>query len=307
MKPTFLGIGAQKCASSWVYRILRDHPEVTVSEPKELNFFTCGFDVGYGWYENHFCGGGIAAGEISPSYFCSVDACRRAYNYNPAFKIIVALRDPVERAYSNHLHEVREGHIGSADLSFEAAVDANPMYLEQSRYAAQITNWLRYFGASQLLCVFQEELSQDPMRECKRVYEFLNVNPDFVPESLLVKANQSKSARRPGLEMCIKQAGRGLRAAGLAPLVKRLNGLTVVKSIRRLNEQDLRSVVPPMAETTRNHIVSLLADDMRSLLAVLGRDNLPWPSWQLAREIMATASVSEGGSAATDSNGTNRG
>ena len=54
VKPTFLGIGAQKCASSWIRNVLHDHPEVFVSHPREVDFFSYHYNRGYTWYERHF-------------------------------------------------------------------------------------------------------------------------------------------------------------------------------------------------------------------------------------------------------------
>ena len=59
MRPSVIGIGAQKCASSWVHSVLGAHPQIAVSEPKEVDFFSYHFDRGYRWYEGHF--GGTAA------------------------------------------------------------------------------------------------------------------------------------------------------------------------------------------------------------------------------------------------------
>ena len=83
MQPNFLGLGAQKCASSWIHKILEDHPDVFVSQPKELDFFTNYFNRGYTWYERHFNGAGSAKaiGEVSPSYFCDPLAPERIRRY----------------------------------------------------------------------------------------------------------------------------------------------------------------------------------------------------------------------------------
>ena len=108
MKPNFIGIGAQKCASTWVYKVLQDHPQAYVSEPKELNFFSYYYNHGFQWYERFFenTRDRIAVGEISPSYFNASAAPYRVCQYNSNMRVIVTLRDPVERAYSHHLWEV---------------------------------------------------------------------------------------------------------------------------------------------------------------------------------------------------------
>ena len=70
-KPNFVGIGAQKCASTWIYQILSDHPDVSLSTKKEIDFFSYRYHHGSLWYEKHFPDkpGATATGEVSPSYF----------------------------------------------------------------------------------------------------------------------------------------------------------------------------------------------------------------------------------------------
>ena len=85
MKPTFIGLGGQKCASSWLYTVFNDHPDAFVSTPKELNYFSAVYDRGHQWYESHFTGGAgrAAVGEISPSYLPDRDAPSRARAVQP--------------------------------------------------------------------------------------------------------------------------------------------------------------------------------------------------------------------------------
>ena len=98
MKPNFIG-NCQKCASSWLYDILADHPQVGVSEKKELDFFTQHYDNGHAWYERHFPHSSNieVVGEISPSYFHEASAPARAKAFRSDARILVSLRDPVER------------------------------------------------------------------------------------------------------------------------------------------------------------------------------------------------------------------
>src|SRR5512145_3457050 len=74
-RPTYVGIGAQKCASTWLHRMLEAHPQVCVPAVKEVDFFSYRYDRGYQWYERRLTTGSdgtvrTARGEISPSYFC---------------------------------------------------------------------------------------------------------------------------------------------------------------------------------------------------------------------------------------------
>src|SRR5262249_43557994 len=199
MKPTFIGLGGQKCASTWVHSVLKDHPDAYVSTPKEIDFFSSFYENGFQWYERSFAGAQHqrAIGEISPSYLPDGNAPARAHEYNPRFRIIVSLRDPVERAYSNHLHEVRLGHYADEDLSFEAGLANNPMYLEQSRYAKHLGRWLRHFPRDQLLVILQEEISADPAQQARRLYQFLGLDSGPGPAGAGGTVNDSHFTAHP--------------------------------------------------------------------------------------------------------------
>ena len=153
-RPTYVGIGAQKCASTWLHRILAEHPQVAVPEAKEVDFFSWRFDHGYQWYERQFATGpetAVARGEISPSYFAEPAVPARIARYAPEVRVLLSLRDPVQRALSNHRHEVREGHLTGPDLSFEAGLANNPMYVEQGLYATHLRQWLHHFPRERIL------------------------------------------------------------------------------------------------------------------------------------------------------------
>ncbi len=281
MKPTFIGLGGQKCASSWLYTVFNDHPDAFVSTPKELNYFSAVYDRGHQWYESHFTAGAgrAAVGEISPSYLPDRDAPARAHAYNPDFRILVALRDPVERAYSNHLHNIRLGYYQGADLSFEAGLANNPMYVEQSRYAKHLRAWLEYFPPEQMLIVLQEEIAADPQAQARRVYEFLGISSDHVSDFVGKRSNDSylpKSRRR---EQFIRDVGAWTRRAGLGWVDRSLRELGVVSAIHGKNRLDIREIVPPIDDATRATLIEILGPDTLALATLMGRQELPWRTW----------------------------
>jgi len=77
--PTFIGIGAQKCASTWLYEILRDHPQVVLSEPKELDFFSYRYHYGQQWYGRHFSARSEASAMGEISILCTIN--RQVYQF----------------------------------------------------------------------------------------------------------------------------------------------------------------------------------------------------------------------------------
>jgi hypothetical protein len=281
MKPGFIGIGAQKCATTWIFRNLEDHPDAALSLRKELHFFTATYDRGYLWYESHFPDrpGAKAIGEFSTSYLCSMDAPHRAARYNPDFKIVVALRDPVDRAYSNHLHEVRVGHLDSAAHTFEAAEPFNPMYVEQGRYAMHLRRWLDHFPRERLFVLFQEEIDREPAAQASALYAFLGLDPAHQSPYQGERVNVS-AARRSQTAARFMQAGaNAMRKVFGNRFVRDLRTVGPMRRMREANQQQLGAVVPPMLAQTRARLVEAFADDIRDLARLIGRDRLPWPSW----------------------------
>lgn len=283
MKVDFIGIGAQKCASTWIHRVLLDHPEAAAYPGKEIDFFSTYYDRGYQWYERQL--GEIsrvkAVGEISTSYFANSEVAARVARYNPEMRIVLSLRDPIERAYSNHLHEVRLEHFTGQHLDFESGLANNPMYLDQSQYAKHLARWLDVFSCDQLLVLFQEDIRDQPQAQARKLYRFLGLAEDHQSWYLDKKINESRSVKNVGVDSLTKRVGRIGRAMGGAWMVDLVARSSFVRKLRRANQTDLRQVIPPMKEETRALLLAALEDDMRELVRQLGRDNLPWPSWRM--------------------------
>lgn len=296
MRPSFIGLGGQKCASSWLYMVFRDHPDVFVTVPKELDFFSAFYDRGFQWYESFFAvaDGKAAIGEISPSYLPDRDAPARAHAYNPDFRIIVALRDPVERAYSNHLHDVRLGHYSGQDLSFEAGLANNPMYVEQSRYATHLSRWTKYFPSKQIHVLLQEEIRSDPRGAARGLYAFLGVDSGHVSESVADRANESYLPKSENRERIVRGIGRVVRKTGLGWFASWLHRVGFIAAIHRGNRLNIREIVPPMREETRGRLQELLAEETLTLAEMLNRESLPWRTWEHAARRMPSVNTRSG-------------
>lgn len=281
IKATFLGIGAQKCATTWVHRVLLDHPQAAVSDPKELDFFSAFYDRGLQWYDRHFQSAhALASGEISPSYFHDALAPARAHAYNPDFKIVLTVRDPIARAYSNHLHEVRIAHYRGPDLSFEAGWANNPMYIEQSRYGKHLSNWLTYFPVERVLILLQEEIEAEPLIQAQRLYRFLGLDDHHQSAFLLRRINESYEEKLKGMNTALRGVGKMGRRLGIRPIVDRVKRNRWVRALRKANQRHLNQVVPPMSPQTRNRLIRLLSEDMHAFARMINRNDLPWPSLQ---------------------------
>ncbi|WP_418510453.1 sulfotransferase family protein [Corallibacter sp.] len=208
-RPNFIIAGFPKCGSTALHYYLENHPQIYMPKQKELHYFTSHIlsklNNGPGdketkiWqlsniddYENCFKNAKPeqVIGEASPSYInypCQFDTIKEELN-NP--KVIIILRDPIKRAYSNYLHLVREHR---EDLSFYEALlnedeRVNEQYSDFWYYKFNST----YFDKIQQACkkfekvtvLTQEELNKDTKATMKKIFTFLGVEDSYVPDNI---------------------------------------------------------------------------------------------------------------------------
>lgn len=272
---TFIGIGAQKCASTWLYGVLQQCAAVKVSDIKEVDFFSYYFDRGYEWYERNFHDAPEAThrGDISPSYFIHPDAAARAAAYNPDMQVFVTLRDPVKRAFSNHLHEVRKEHISGDNLVFETAMANNPLYKDQGRYAHHLARWYDHFPAEQIHLWFQEEIHVDREASALRVTQALGLPQ--LEDFLDLRANESVRYRNAAVGETLWKVGNFARQKGMGRLIETVKGAPGVKQLRDANREPVRDVVAPMTADTEAALTDFYADDVAALAKLIDRTP-PW-------------------------------
>ncbi len=208
--PSFLLIGAQKCGTTWLSKMVSQHKEVNNLKTKELHFFDNEKNLRKGdqWYFNQFrCNCNThAVGEYSPNYlFCEVSENERIENdipknipllikqYNEDIKLIVVLRNPVYRAISAYYH-----HIGVGRISYKSRLkDVLHRYGIQSMgyYAIHLEKWFQYFPKNNfLILIYEEDLHKNnALKTLRRVYTHIGVNPDFIPANVEKQYNVSHS------------------------------------------------------------------------------------------------------------------
>ena len=199
--PTTVVVGAMKCGTSALHTYLAAHPDVAMSEPKEVNFFFGPSTAppgppdtwwrhgqwhrGPDWYARHFDPGRPVRGESSPGYTdpSHPEVPARMAALLPDARLVYLVRDPVQRAVSQYRHHGRDG-TERRPLA-EAVLDEDSQYLARSRYAERIAPFLDHFGPEQLLVVVQERLLADRRGELRRVFAHVGADPDFWHPDLL--------------------------------------------------------------------------------------------------------------------------
>lgn len=197
--PTFLIIGAQKGGTTSLHAYLCEHPRVAPPVTKEVHFFDHELRRGLGWYRAHFKRGsepGVLSGEATPYYLFHPLVPARVAGVLPDCKLIVVLRNPIDRAFSHHNHERA---LGFERLGFEPAIEAESerlageeeriladpayrsfahqhhSYLSRGRYAEQLERWLACFDRDQMLVLSAEELFAEPGGVVHDAQEFLGL------------------------------------------------------------------------------------------------------------------------------------
>lgn len=178
MPPTFLVIGAMKAGTTSLHRYLAAHPDIFMSETKELDFFVESktWPLGWEWYCGQFEPGRrmTARGEASTNYtkhptFPGVP--ERIATRLPDVRLVYLLRDPVERIVSHVLHMWgARGVVGGLDRD---VLDGHVAAC--SRYALQLENYLEWFSPDQILVVFSDDLRHDRIRALQRMGAFIGV------------------------------------------------------------------------------------------------------------------------------------
>ena len=206
--PDFLIIGTQRGGTTSLYNYLIERPGVGPAMVKELHYFDKKFNKGLLWYRAHFPSTiqkysyqfthkqAFVTGEASAYYLFHPHAPKRVSKVLPHVKLIVMLRNPVDRAYSQYHFEV---DLGRETLPFEDAIDheeericrekekmladegyisfdySRYSYLARGIYVDQLQTWMSLFPKEQFLILKSEDFYGDPVTALEHTSKFLNL------------------------------------------------------------------------------------------------------------------------------------
>lgn len=196
--PNLIVIGAMKCGTTSLHSYLDKHPEVQMSEPKELDFFSDDdkYEKGISWYNTFFEKGYRYNGESSVNYtkkhrYAGVPT-RIKDCLGTDIKLVYIVRDPIDRFQSNFTDSKTYGDIPSSysiNSFIEERLDDNPL-LKTSMYYYQIENYLAHFDLSTMYFLKAEDLKQNPQATLDLLFEFLGLESVAIET---VTQNQSVS------------------------------------------------------------------------------------------------------------------
>jgi hypothetical protein len=226
--PDFIIIGTQRGGTTSLYYYLTEYPGITGALMKEVHFFDDHFAEGLRWYRAQFPSlwqkyyierirkQHFLTGESSPYYLFYPPAAKRIAEIVPQAKLIVLLRNPIDRAYSHHWLGTLEGN---ETLSFEEALEREEertageyekiikddayssfshrhfAYLARGKYVDQLKHWMGYFPREQFLILQNEELYTHTATQVKQTLDFLGVSTKDFDEKKEFKQYREPNSR----------------------------------------------------------------------------------------------------------------
>ncbi len=282
--PSFVCVGAPKCATTWLFRCLFEHPGVFIPDFKEINFFTVcrwGDDYeskGIDYYVDLFADAEPEqiVGDFSPNLLQDPFAPERLRALLPEARFIVMIRNPIERSRSHYYYvrsRTRFREYSLREILEDPSRDPAG-FLSQGLYGEQLELWLDHFPMDQFFVITMEDVRDIPEQVFRRTCEFIGVNWDFVPSSLRSVVNPAKSMHIPAFYGLNLRVSRFLATHGLDRVRRILKIAGVARVVQRLNEAPAKN--PPLSAQEVYELAAFYREDNARLSQLLGRDYSSW-------------------------------
>jgi hypothetical protein len=272
--PNLLVIGGLKCGTTSLHHYLNLHPQITMTRPKELNFFVAelNWSMGPDWYSAHFDPAAEVRGETSPHYTNRPrlgGVAERIREVAGDVRLVYMVRDPIERLLSHYVHNVGGGY-EERPLE-EALAGGGGSYVQRSRYAFQLEPYLEAFGADRIAVVAQDELAGERDATLRRVFGFLGVDESFTSPEFEREWETGTAKASGGFRLM----DRAVRLPGLRALDRNFDRLPERlrwRVERIVHDPDSGPAAKPeLAPPLRERLVQTFAPDVARLEEITGR------------------------------------
>jgi hypothetical protein len=296
--PNFLIVGAAKSGTTSLYDYLGQHPDLFFSDVKGSHFFSNSKTFtarNLSDYQDLFArhADEKAVGETCVSYLYDPSSPERIKSMLGTVRIIISLRNPVDRAFSHWQYFY---NLGWEDLSFEGALVAEEtrfystdfqanapapvpsgyFYYRRGLYASQVRRYLETFGTERVKVLIFEEWVRDPVSACQEIFEFLEIEPTFTPK-IEVKNAAHVTRSRKLHDLLVTRRPKWITAAYQnSPVWLRNLIFRIGKQLYWANMAAAqRYTLPP---DLRAELLDKYQDEIKSLELLLQRDLSGWYS-----------------------------
>jgi hypothetical protein len=292
--PNFLIIGAAKSGTTALYTYLKQHPEIFMSTPKELRYFS-NFSTPPEGIPHHHAVSSLeeytayfdavtdekAYGESSPMYLYTAGTAERIKTVIPDVKLLAILRNPIDRAYSAYTHALRDW-IETAE-TFEEALEKEPErieagwgmlwhYAHAGLYYEQLSRYYNVFDPDQIRVFLHDDLVKDVESLLTEIFLFLDVDPNFKPDTSS-RPNVSGFPKNKFLHELMKKVFINDNP------IKRISRALFPETLRQKVMLSLRNPnleKRQMPKVIRQQLQEFFAEDIQNLGRLINRDLSHW-------------------------------
>lgn len=265
--PNFLYVGMSKAASTYIYEMLKQHPDVYVPILKDIFFFDREWNRGTSWYESHFSSvkNEKSVGEVSHDYWLSEEACHRIKSILPDVKLLVCLREPLDWLQSKYLFESSRKKISQIDiLSFFHHFGVK----QELAYAHNLRRLYQLFGKPNVHLFFYDQLCSDPAKFCRKIYSAVGVSTDFQANNFQAKILPAHNARYFNAALFAQMVSDKLRRAGLHSVLGYLKHNKILHSLI-FTENVIK---PILKNEERAHIIAAVRPEIEELANLIDEE-----------------------------------
>ncbi len=290
--PHFLIVGAAKAGTTALHTYFQQHPGIQMTTSKETNFFAYeGQDLNFqgpgdeeinrfsittlAQYQSEFSASQPEAmlGEACPLYLYEPSAAERIRRYIPQAKIIAILRNPIDRAFANFLHLIRDDREPFTDFGHALAAEQERIesnwewfwhYSKVGFYGKQLERYYHTFDASQIKIYLYEDFRQDPIAVMADMFTFIGVDPNFCPD-MSIRPNKSGAPKNRFMHQLLTKPN----------LIKTLAKPLFPKRLRQtIQHRNLQT--PQLSNALKDQLFALYHDDIKRCETLIQRDLSGW-------------------------------
>ena len=276
--PNFLYVGTAKAGSTWIYEALKAHPEVYVPPAKDVAFFSDYYDRGVDWYAEFFEAATPehrAIGEIAVTYLLNPETMQRIADVLPDVRILVGVRNPIERAWSAYTYLVKNNRaVGSFSEEIRKSPDEAAWVIRAGQYDRCLTDLDRILDGNDVSIFVFDDLQNDPASLSKELYAALGVDDTFDFQNASRNFLPASTPRYRWLATFAGRSAIKARRMGLTNFVGHVKSSPLVQKF--LYKPIEKRSAPTMSDEDWAFLAELYEPDIRHLEKRLQRDFSHW-------------------------------
>ncbi len=287
VRPNVFIVGAPKCATSWLKLALQQHPDIGMLK-EESYYFAKNYNNGYDWYLTQFADLPKCSiyGEKCNEYLTDDAAASRIASDIEDPRIIICIRNPVDRAYSAYCMRYRSGVWNKrpeayldptlfSDTTPQPSINRGILYT--GLYTQHIERWERCMQEGRVLTVLTDDIRHSPLRILKELYQHVGVDHSFVPTMLQQTVHNSTDEYSPPPRWLVSILQYLETVSPSTP--RRLHKMSKIPLVRAIKNQLCQTRTPEYPQLSlqlKEKLIDFYRDDIKNLQEKLNRDLIHW-------------------------------